>query len=189
MERWRSAPRCASLRTCQKSASVSWPIIWAPITENSGTHILENGFVVLAVQLLGRVWLCDYMDCSTLGFPVLHCLQEFAQNHVRWVSDAIQLCHPLSPPSPSSLLSIFPSIRVFSSELALCINWPEYWGFSFRIPPSNEYSGLISFGIESFDLLAVQGALKSILHTTVWKHQFFGAQPSLWSTSHIHTWL
>ena len=85
--------------------------------------------------------------------------------------------------------SIFPSIRVFSSESALCIRWPKYWSFSFSISPSNEYSGLISFRIDRFYLLAVQGSLKSLLHTTVQKHQFFGAQTSLCSNSHIHTWL
>ena len=67
------------------------------------------------------------------------------------------LCHPLLLPS------IFPSIRVFSSESALCIRWPKYWSFSFSIRPSNEYSGLISFGIDSLDFLAVQGTLKNLL--------------------------
>ena len=104
--------------------------------------------------------LCDPMDCSTPGFPVLHCLPEFAQIHVHCVSDAIQyliLCHPLL-----FLPSIFPSISVFSNELALCIGWPKYWSFSYSISPSNEYSGLISFRIDWFDLLAVQGNLKSL---------------------------
>ena len=70
----------------------------------------------------------------------------------------IILCHPLL-----LLPSIFPSIRVFSNELALRIRWPEYWSFSFSISPSSEYSGLISFRIDWFDLLAVQGTLKSLL--------------------------
>jgi len=61
------------------------------------------------------------------------------------------------------LPSSFPSIKVFSSELALCIKWPKYWSFSFSISPSNEYSGLISFRIDWFDLLAIQGTLKSLL--------------------------
>ena len=90
------------------------------------------------------------------------------------------LCRPLL-----LLPSIFPSIRVFSNESALCIRWPKYWSFSFSISPSNEYSGLISFRIDWFDLLAVQGTLKS--NTTVQKHQFFGTQLSLWSNSHIRT--
>ena len=94
--------------------------------------------------------LCDPMDCSTPGSYVLHCLPEFAQTHVHRVGDAIQ-------PSPSLpplflLTSIFPSIGVFSNESALCISWPKYWSFSFSISASNEYSRLISFRIDWFDL-------------------------------------
>ena len=85
------------------------------------------------------------------------------------------------------LPSVFPSIRVFSSESALCIRWPKYWSFSFSISPSNEYSGLVSFRIDWFDPLAVQGTLKSILQYHSSMHQFFGTQLSLWSNSHIHT--
>ena len=85
------------------------------------------------------------------------------------------------------LPSIFPSIRVFSNESVPHIRWPKYWGFSFSISPSNEYSGLISFRIDWFYLLAVQWTLKSLLQHTVQKHQFFGTQLSLWSNSHIHT--
>ena len=94
--------------------------------------------------------LCDPMDCSTPGFPVLHHLPEFAQTHVHWVCDDIHLvlCHPLL-----LLPSVFPSIRVFSSELALCIRWSKYWSFSFSISPSSEYSRLISFRIDWSDLL------------------------------------
>ena len=77
------------------------------------------------------------------------------------------------------LPSIFPSIRVFSNESVLQSRWPKYWSFSFSISPSNEYSGLISIRIDWLDLLAVQGTLKSLLHTTVQKHQFFSSQLSL----------
>ena len=77
-------------------------------------------------------------------------------------SNHLILCHPLLLPP-----SIFPSIRVFSNESVLCIRWPEYWSFSFSISPSNEYSGLISFRMDWLDLPAVQGALKSLLQTTV----------------------
>ena len=73
-------------------------------------------------------------------------------------SNHLILCHPLL-----LLPSIFPSIRVFSKESVLCIRWPKYWSFSFSMSPSNEYSGLISFRIDWFDLLAVQGTLKSLL--------------------------
>ena len=98
------------------------------------------------------------MGCSMPGFPVLHHIPEIAQTHV---SDAIHhliLCCLLF-----LLPSIFPSIRVFSNEMALRISWPKYWGFSFSISPSNEYLGLISFRIDWFDILAVQGTLKSLL--------------------------
>ena len=101
------------------------------------------------------------MDCSTPGFPVLHNLPEFAQTHVHWVGDAIQ-----PSPSLSSLFflpSIFPSIRVFSSGSALCIRWPKYW--SSNSSSSNEYSGLISFRIDWFDLPTVQGTVKSLCST------------------------
>ena len=100
--------------------------------------------------------LCDPMDCSTPDFPVLHRLLELAQTHVCRVSDAthhLPLCRPLLLPL------IFPSVRVFSNEWVLQIRWPKYWSFSFRISPSNEYSGVISFRIDQFDLLAVQGTL------------------------------
>ena len=100
-------------------------------------------------------------------------------------SNHLILCHPL-------LLqpSISPSIRVFSSGSVLCITWPKYWSFSFRISSSIEYSGLISFRTDWFDLLAGQGTLKSLLQhhaSDVQKHQFFGTQPSLWSNSHMHS--
>ena len=91
--------------------------------------------------------LCDPTDCSMPVSPILHYLQEFAQTHVHWVSDALMpsnhliLCHLLLP-------SIFPSIRVFSNESAPWIRWPKYWSFNFSISPYSEYSGLISFRID-----------------------------------------
>ena len=75
--------------------------------------------------------------------------------------------------------SILPSIRVFSNESVLHIRWPKYWSFGFNISPSNGHPGLIAFRMDWLDLLAVQGTLKSLLKTTVQKHQFFGAQLSL----------
>ena len=86
---------------------------------------------------------------------------ESTQTHVHWVSDAIQPSYPLSSPSPPA--SIFPSISVFSNELALRIRCSKYWSFSFNISPSNEHPGLISFRMDWLDLLAVQGTLKSLL--------------------------
>ena len=100
------------------------------------------------------------MDCRTPVFLDLHHLPEFAQTHVHWVSNAIQPSHPLSP---RILPSIFPSIKVFSNELALRIRWPKYWSFSFSISPPNEYSGLIFFRIDWFGLLLVQKTRKCLL--------------------------
>ena len=104
---------------------------------------------------------CNPMDYSTPGFSVLQYIPEFAQTHAHWVGDAI---HHLILWCPLLLLpSIFPSIRVFSNESALCNRWPKYWSFSFSISPSNEYSGLVSFTMDWLDLLAVQGTPKSLL--------------------------
>ena len=102
-------------------------------------------------------------------------------------SSHLILCRPLL-----LLPSVFPSIRVFSNELVLCIRWPKYWTFSFSISPSNEYSGLISFRIDWFDLLAVQGTLKSLLQhhsskASILQNRFFDTELSLWSNSSIHT--
>ena len=117
--------------------------------------------VIVVVQLLSHVQLCNPMDCSMTGFPVLHYLLEFAQTHVHQVNDAIQPSHPLLPSSHSAFyLSL---IRIFSNDLALHIMWPRYWSFSFSISPCNGYSGLISFRIHWLELLAVQGTLKSLL--------------------------
>ena len=106
--------------------------------------------------------LCDPMYCSTLGFPVLHCLQSLLKLmpiESMMLSNHLILCCPLL-----LLPSIFPSIRVFSSGSGLCIRQPKYWNFSFSISPSNEYSGLISFRIDfSIDLLVVQGTFNSLL--------------------------
>ena len=103
----------------------------------------------------------DLMDCSTPGFPVI----TNSPSLLKLMS--IELVIPSNHPILCRLLfllpSIFPSIRVFSSESALHIKWSKCWSFSFSINPSNEYLGLISFRIDWFDLLAVQGALKSLL--------------------------
>ena len=103
--------------------------------------------------------LCNPMDCSTLGSPVLHHLPGFAQIHVHWIGDAIQTSHPLSSPSP-------PALNV--SQHQGLFQWvgsspqvPKYWSFS--ISTASKYSGLISFRIDWFDLLALQGTLKSFL--------------------------
>ena len=105
--------------------------------------------------------LCDPVDCSTPGIPVHHHFPELAQTHVHWVvtpPNHLVLYHPLLLLPP-----IFPSFRLLSNESVLHTKWPKYWSFSFSISPSNEYSGLISFKIDWFDLCAVQRTLKSPL--------------------------
>ena len=112
--------------------------------------------------------LCDLMDCSTPGFTVLHLsLLKLMSIELVMPSNHLILCHLLLLPS------IFPSIRVFSNESALCIKWPKYWSFSFHISPSNEHSGLISFRMDWLDLLVVQGTSSVFSNTTVQKYQFF----------------
>ena len=129
--------------------------------------------------------LCDPMDCSMPGFPVLHLL-EFSQLmslEMVMPSNHVIHCHPRL-----LLPSIFPSMRVFPNESALHIRWPKYWSFS--ISPSTEYSGLISFRIDWFDLLAVQGTLKGLLQhhslkaSGLWCSAFCMVRLSI----HTHYW-
>ena len=99
-------------------------------------------------------------------------------------SNHLTLCHPLL-----LLPSVFPSIRVFSNELALCIVWPKYWSFNFSISPSNDYSGWFPLGWTGWISCSPRDFSRVFSNTTVRKHQFSGTQPSLWFSSHIHTWL
>ena len=132
--------------------------------------------------------LFDPMNCSTPGFPVLHYLLEFAHTHVPWVRDAIQPSHPLSSPSPSAFnISQYQGLFQWVSSSHQVA---KVLGFSFSISPSNEYSWLISFRIDNLISLLFRGLLRVFSITTVQKHHcFFGTQLSLWSNSHIHTWL
>ena len=141
--------------------SVKRPWVWVPIRVLAGFkswHVGSSSNLSCMVSVSIRLehyhcgccsvtqpcpTLCNPMDCSMPGFPVLHHLPELAQTHVHWVvmpSNHLILCRPLL-----LLPSTFPSIRVFSNELVLQIRWPKYWSFSFSISPSNEYLGFISF--------------------------------------------
>ena len=124
--------------------------------------------------------LWDPVDCSTPDFPVLHYLLEFAQIHVHWVSDANLLI--LSCPI-LLLPSVFPRIRVFSNESVLHIRWPKYWSFS--VSPSNVYLGLISLGLTGLNSLQSKSLSRVFSSITIWKHQFFCAQPSLWFNYYV----
>ena len=126
--------------------------------------------------------LCDPMNSSTPGLPVHHqprSLQKPMSIESVLPSNHLILCCPLL-----LLPSIFPSIRVFSNESALCIRWPKYWSFSFNIIPTNEHPRLISFRMDWLDLLAVQETLKSLLQhhsskaTILWCSAFFIVQLS-----------
>ena len=129
--------------------------------------------------------LCNPMACkcqASLSITNARSLLKLISIESVMPSNHLILCRPLllSP-------SIFPSIRVFSSESVLRIRWPKYWSFSFSISPSNEYSGLISFRMDWLDLLAVQGTLKSLLQHHSSKAAILWHLPSSWSNSHIHT--
>ena len=163
-----------TLPTC---SSIRWPGSY-PLSKVQGLLLPSMDLVWPCYSSVNKscptLW--NPVDSSMPGFPVLHCLPEVAKLmsiESMMPSSHLILRHPLL-----LLPSILPSIRVFCNESALCIRWPKYWSFSFNISPSNEYSRLISFRIDWFDLLAVQGTLKSFSRTIIQKHQFFGAQPS-----------
>ena len=104
--------------------------------------------------------------------------------------ESVILSNHLIPYHPLLLLpSIFPSMRVFSSESALHIRWPKYWSFSFSISPSMNMQGWFPLGLTGWISLQSKGLSRVFTSTTIQKHQFFGAQPSLWSNSHIRTWV
>ena len=117
-------------------------------------------FVVVQSLSSGRLFATPWTAAhqTSLSITISQSLLKFMSIELMVLSNYLILCHPLI-----LLPSLFASVRVFSSELALRIRWPKYWSFSFCISPSNEYSGLISFRIDWFDLIAVQGTLKSLL--------------------------
>ena len=118
------------------------------------THELSSDRCSVAQSCLT---LCDPMNCSMPGFSIHHCPSELAQTQVHSVSDAIQPSHPLSSPSPPAL-----NLSQHQGLFQRVIRWLKYWSFGFSICPPNEYSRFISFRIDWFDLLVVQGTLKSL---------------------------
>ena len=129
---------------------------------------------------------CDRMDCSTPGFPVHHQLLELAQTHVHWVRGAIQPYHPLLPPFPpvfnlSPASGSFPMSQFFATG-------GQSIGASAPALPMN-IQGWFPLGLTGLISFLSKGLSRVFFSTTVWKHQFFGIQLSLWSNSHIHTWL
>ena len=140
-------------------------------------------------QSLSRVWLfaTPWIAACQASLSITNSQSSLRLMSIESVmpSSHLILCHPLL-----LLPSIFPRIKFFTNELALPIRWPKYWSFSFSfsISPSKEHPGLISFRMDWLDLLAGQGTLKSLLQQHSSKHQFFSAQLSSQSNSHIHTW-
>ena len=147
---------------------IRWPKYW------SFGICLSKG----SVQSLSCVWLfatpwtaaCQ----ASLSITSSQTLLKLMSIESVMPSKHLILCHPLLLPP-----SIFPSLRVFSSESVLQIRWPKYWSFNFSVSPSSEYSGLISFRMGWFDLIAIQGTSRVFSNTTIQKHQFFGTQLSL----------
>ena len=134
-------------------------------TQFSSAHSLSH------VQLFASPWTAA---CQvSLYITKSQSLPKFMSIESVMTSKHLILCHPLL-----LLSSIFPSIRVFSNESAFCIRWPKYWSFNFNISPSNKHPGLISFRMNWLDLLAVQGALKSLLQYHSSKASIFGSQLS-----------
>ena len=150
--------------------------------------------------ILGEVWssvnsvssvsqscltLGDPMDSSTPGFPVLHQLPDFAQTHVHWVTDAIQSSHSVVPfascPQSFPASGSFPMSQLFTSG-------SQSTGASASVLPMS-IQGWFPLGLTGLISLQSKGLSRVFSNTTVWKHQFFSLQPSLWSNSHIHTWL
>ena len=146
-------------------------------------------WIVLVVQSLSCILLfvAPWTEAqqSSLSFTVSRSLLKLMSIELVKPSNHLILCCPLL--LLPSISTVFPSIRVFSNESAVRIRWPKYWSYSFSMSPSNEYSGMISFMIDWFDLLSVQGILKSLLqhhnsNASILQHSTF-----LWSNSHIHT--
>ena len=144
---------------------------WMNLEPIIQSEVSQKEKVVFIVQPFSYVWLLatpwTAAGQASQSFTLSQSLLKLLSIESVMPFNHLVLCRPVL-----LLPSIFPSIRIFSNELALCIRWPKYWGFSFSISPSNEYSGLTGLIFSNI---------------TVQKHQFFSAQPSFWSNSHTHT--
>ena len=146
-----------------------------------------DAVLLTVVQSLSRVWLSEIPWTAalqaSLSFTISWSWLKLMSIELVMPSNQLILCHPLLPPS------IFPSIRVFSSESVLRIRWPKYWSFSFSFSPSNVYQDWFPLGLIGLIFSQSKGLSRVFSNTTVQKHQFFTAQLSLWSNLHIHTLL
>ena len=142
---------------------------------------------ISSVQSFSHVWLfaTPWTAACQASLSLTNFQRLFKLMSIKLVmpSNYLILCHPLLLPSS------FRSIKVFFNDSVFCIRWPKYWRLSFSISLSNVYSGLISFRSDSLVSLQSKGLWRVFSNTTVWTHQFFIAEPCLWSNSHICTWL
>ena len=156
-----------------------------PVIQSEVSQKEKHQYSISSVQLLSRVQLFGTprtaVHQASLSFTISWSLLKLMSIESGTPSNHVILCRPLLLPP-----SIFPSIRIFSHESALHIRWPKLWSFSFSISPSSEYSGWFPLGWTG---LISKGLSRVFSNTTLQKHQFFGAQPSTWSDSHIHPWL
>ena len=153
-------------------------LIWlALLFKNCFHHSVQFSHSVMSNSAIS--WTAAHQDPRPS--PIPRCLLKLMSIESVMPSNHLILCHPLL------LSSIFPSIWVFSYELALCIRWAKYWSFSFSISLSKNIQGWFPLGLTGLILLS-KGLSRVFSSTTVRKHQFFSAQHSLWSSSHIHTW-
>ena len=165
-----------------------WPLLLEPSTIILRLGVLSPAVWKFVFQFLSHIWLFATPWTAARQAPksstISWILLKFMSIEPVMLSNYIILCHHLL-----LLPSVFPSIRSFPMGQHFASGGPKYWKFSFS--SSNEYSGLISFRIDLFDLLALswEGLSRVFSSTPIWKHQFFSAQASLWSNSHIHTWL
>ena len=144
------------------------------------SHLSVVVQLLSCVQLFVNPWTAAHQ--ASLSFTISQSLLKLMSIESVMPSNHLILCHPLL-----LLPSVFPGSRVFSNESALCIRWLKYWSFNFSISPCNEYSGLISFRIDWFDFLAVQGTLKSLLQHHSSKASILRCSTSFVVQLHIHT--
>ena len=163
------------------------PICWRDFSHFTflpfGQRLIDHRWWCSVAQLC--LTLCDSMDCSMPGFPVLHHLLELAQIHVHGGNDAIQPSHLCCPLLVLPL--IFPSIRVFSNESALRIRWPKDWASAAASVLPVNIQGWFPPGLTGLISLQSKGLSSVFSSTTVRRHQFFGTQPFLLSSSHTHS--
>ena len=166
---------------CRKYTKRHTPVLWK-FRHDHNFHQFSSVQSLSPIRLFATPWTTTRQ--TSLSIANTWSLLKLRSMETVMPSKHLILCHALL-----LLPSIFPSITVFSNDSVLCIRSLKYWSFCFSIIPSKEIPGLISFRMDWLDLLALQGTLKSPLQHHSSKHQVFGTQLSLWSNSHIHTWL